>query len=264
MEIAMASNETSLPNNPQQVKQTVYDYVRLMLGDGMIDVELDPAHYEVALEKALTKFKQRSPNSVEESYVFLTLEKDKNDYVLPEEIVNVQSVFRRTLGSRTGGGTGTNFEPFNLAYTNTYLLNSTMLGGIATYYMFASYQEMVGKIFGSYIEFQWIQYSRTLRILQRPFTEGEVLMLRCQNKRPDYVIIQDLYASQWIKDYTLATCKIILGEARSKFGAIAGPGGSGQLNGNDLKSAGKEETEKLEKDLDLYVPGGTGYTFVIG
>jgi hypothetical protein len=89
-------------------------------------------------------------------------------------------------------------------------------------------------------------------------------MLRCQNKRPDYVIIQDLYANQWIKDYTLATCKLMLGEARSKFGAIAGPGGSGQLNGADLKSSGKEEIEKLEKELELYIPGGTGYTFVIG
>jgi hypothetical protein len=254
----------NLPDNPQEVKQKVYDYCRIMLGDGMVDVELDPIHYETALTKALSKFRQRSSNSVEESYMFLTLEKDKNDYVLPQEIINVQSVFRRTLGSRTGGGTGTNFEPFNLAYTNTYLLNSTMLGGIATYYMFASYQEMVGKIFGSYIEFQWINSSRTLRILQRPFTEGEILMLRCQNYRPDYILIQDLYASQWIKDYTLANCKLILGEARSKFGAIAGPGGSGQLNGGDLKSAGKEEIEKLEKELETLVAGGTGYTFIIG
>jgi hypothetical protein len=176
----------------------------------------------------------------------------------------VQSVFRRTLGSRTGGGTGTNFEPFNLAYTNTYLLNSTMLGGISTYFLFASYQEMVGKMFGSYIEFQWIQSSRTLRILQRPFSEGEVLMLRCQNFRPDFAIINDLYAKQWIRDYSLANCKVILGEARSKFGTIAGPQGGGQLNGTDLKSSGKEEIEKLEKELETLVAGGTGYTFVIG
>jgi hypothetical protein len=259
----MATNE-QLPHSPQEVKQKVFDYCRTMLGDGMIDVELDPIHYETALERTLNKFKQRSPNSVEESYVFLTLEKDQNDYILPEEIINVQSVFRRTLGSRTGGGTGSNFEPFNLAYTNTYLLNSTMLGGIATYFMFASYQEMVGKIFGSYIEFQWIQYSRTLRILQRPFTEGEILMLRCQNKRPDYTLIEDLYAKQWIRDYTLANCKMMLGEARGKFGSIAGPGGSGQLNGADMKSAAKEEMEKLEKELETLIPGGTGYTFIIG
>lgn len=251
-------------NNPEEIKQNIYNFCRTMLGDGMIDVELDPIHYQTALSRTLNKFRQRSPNSVEESYVFLTLEKDKNDYRLPEEIVNVQSVFRRTLGSRTGGGTGTNFEPFNLAYTNTYLLNSTMLGGIATYYLFAGYQEMVGKIFGSYIEFQWIPTTYTLRILQRPFTEGEVLMLRCQNYRPDYVIMEDYLAKQWIRDYTLANCKMILGEARSKFGAIAGPGGSGQLNGADLKSAGKEELEKLDKELELLVAGGTGYTFVIG
>ena len=253
-----------MSDNPQEVRQQVYNYCRTMLGDGMIDVELDPIHYETALNRTLSRFRQRSPNAVEESYSFLTLEKDKNDYTLPAEIINVQSVFRRTLGSRTGGGTGTNFEPFNLAYTNTYLLNSTMLGGIATYFMFASYQEMVGKMFGSYIEFQWIPTSRTLRILQRPFTEGESIMLRCQNYRPDYTLINDIYAGQWIKDYALANCKIILGEARSKFANIAGPGGAGGLNGADLKSAGKEEMEKLDKELETYVPGGTGLTWIIG
>jgi hypothetical protein len=253
-----------MSDNPQAVKQKVFDYCRTMLGDGMIDVELDPVHYEVSLEKAITRFRQRSSNSVEESYMFLELEKDRNDYILPQEVINVQSVFRRTLGSRTGGGTGTNFEPFNLAYTNTYLLNSTMLGGIATYFMFASYQETIGKMFGSYIEFQWIQSSRTLRILQRPFTEGETIMLRCQNYRPDYVIIEDLYAKQWIKDYTLANCKLILGEARSKFQSIAGPQGGGSLNGSDLKAAGKEELEKLDKELETLVSGGQGYTWVIG
>ena len=250
--------------NPQEERQKVFDYCRTMLGDGMIDVELDPVHYETALNRALNRFRQRSPNAVEESYMFLTLEKDKNDYTLPQEVINVQSAFRRTLGSRTGGGTGTNFEPFNLAYTNTYLLNSTMLGGISTYYMFASYQEMVGKIFGSYIEFQWIPTSRTFRFLQRPFTEGEVVMLRCQNYRPDYILLNDIYARQWFLDYTLANCKLMLGEARSKFSTIAGPQGGGQLNGADLKSAGKEELEKLDKELETLIPGGTGYTFLIG
>lgn len=253
-----------MSDNPQAIKQQVFDYCRTMLGDGMIDVELDPIHYETALDKALVRFRQRSSNAVEESYMFLELEKDRNDYILPREVINVQSVFRRTLGSRTGGGTGANFEPFNLAYTNTYLLNSTMLGGIATYYMFASYQEMIGKIFGSYIEFQWIPTSRTLRILQRPFSEGETLLLRCQNYRPDYTIIEDIYAKQWIRDYTLANCKIMLGEARSKFQSIAGPQGGGSLNGGDLKSDGKADLEKLDKELETLVSGGTGYTFIIG
>jgi hypothetical protein len=250
--------------NPQAERQKVFDYVRAMLGDGMIDVELDPIHYETALTRSLNKFRQRSSHAVEESYMFLELTKDTNDYKLPDEIIEVRSVFRRTLGSRSGGGTGSNFEPFNLAYTNTYLLNSTMLGGLATYELFAGYQEMVGKMFGSYIEFQWIPHSHVLRILQRPFTEGETIMLRCYNYKPDYLLINDIYAGQWIKDYALAVAKGILGEARSKFATIAGPQGGSQLNGGDLKSASKEEIEKLEKEIDTQVSGGTGYTFIIG
>jgi hypothetical protein len=250
--------------NPQLERQKVYDYCRIMLGDGMVDVELDPVHYETALDRALTRFRQRSPNAVEESYVFLTLQENTNDYILPQEIINVQSIFRRTLGSRTGGGTGSNFEPFNLAYTNTYLLNSTMLGGISTYYLFAGYQEMVGKMFGSYIEFQWIPSSRTLRILQRPFFDGETLMLKTQNYRPDFTIINDIYAKQWIRDYSLANCKLMLGEARSKFGNIAGPQGGSQLNGSALQQAATAEIEKLDKELETLVAGGTGYGFIIG
>jgi hypothetical protein len=36
------------------------------------------------------------------------------------------------------------------------------------------------------------------------------------------------------------------------------------LNGGALLSAGKEELAALDKELENLVPGGTGYTFVIG
>ena len=104
-----------------QSKQSVYDYCKAMLGDGMIDVELDPIHYETALNRSLGVFRQRSDNAVEESYMFLTLQQDQNDYILPKEVQQVRQIFRRSIGSRTGNGSGgTVFEPFNLAYTNTY------------------------------------------------------------------------------------------------------------------------------------------------
>ena len=44
----------------QTQKQEVFDYVYALLGGGMIDVELDPIHYETALGKALSRFRQRS------------------------------------------------------------------------------------------------------------------------------------------------------------------------------------------------------------
>jgi hypothetical protein len=48
-----------------QEKQKVFDYCRLMLGDGMVDVELDPQHYETAIQRSLAVFRQRGDNSVE-------------------------------------------------------------------------------------------------------------------------------------------------------------------------------------------------------
>ena len=246
-------------------RNKVFDYVKTMLGDGMIDVELDPKHMEIALDRALNRYRQKSPNAVEESYLFLELLQDQNEYRLPDEVITIRQVFRRAVGSRSGiGAGGTLFEPFNLAYTNTYMMSGSMMGGLATYEMFAGYQKLVGRMFGSYIEFLWKPTSHLLDILQRPFAQGEQILVQSYNFRPDWVLLQDTYAKQWLKDYTLATAKMMLGEARSKFGSIAGPGSPITLNGSALLSAGKEELIALDKELETFVAGGTGYYFVLG
>ena len=245
-------------------RQKIIDYVQAMLGAGMVDVEMDPVHYNTGIDRALAKFRQRSSNAVEESYSFLTTITDNNDYVLPKEVMQVRQIFRRSIGSRSGGGDGGSlFEPFNLAYSNTYLLTSTHMGGLATYYAFASYQKQVGKMFGSDINFTFNRTTKVLTLMQRPRGEEEVL-LWMYNYRPDFNLMQDSYAGQWIKDYSLATCKIILGEAREKFGSIASPQGSTTLNGSALKAEGKAELDLLEQDLINYKAGDTPLTWVIG
>jgi hypothetical protein len=242
----------------------VIEYIQAMLGGGMVDLELDPIHYTTSIDRALAKFRQRSSNAVEESFGFITLQLDKNDYILPKEVENVRQLFRRSIGSRTGGGDGGSlFEPFNLAYSNTYLLSSTHMGGLATYYAFASYQKLVGKIFGSEINFTFNKTTKLLTIMQRPRTEEEVLIWM-YNFRPDFNLLQDTYAGQWLRDYALANCKVMIGEAREKFGTIASPQGGTTLNGTALKSEGKSEMEMLELDLINYKEGSTPLSFVIG
>ena len=246
-------------------RQEIFDYVNAMLGGGMVDVELDPVHYNTALDKALARYRQRSDHSVEESYLFLDLIEDQNEYTLPNEVIEVNKLYRRSIGSRTGGGNGASvFEPFNLAYTNTYLLSgSTQMGGLATYEMFAGYQELVGRMFGSFMEFTWNSTTKKLTILQRPRAE-EGILIEAFNYRPESQLLIDYQAGQWIKDYTLAACKYMLGEARSKFATIAGPQGGTSLNGDTLKAEAQADMEKLESELALQVAGGTGYSFTIG
>ena len=245
-------------------KQEVFDYVFNSLGGGMVDVELDPAHYETAIKDALDRFRQRSDNSVEESYIFLPLVKDQNDYTLADEIIEVRQIFRRSIGSRSGGGDGgTLFEPFNLAYTNTYLLASSNMGGVATYNMFSQFQELVGRMFGSFIEFKWNTTTKKLTILQRP-RQGEEVLMYVYMYRPDTELFKDYLAKKWNKDYTLAKCKFMLGEARSKFNTIAGPQGGTTLNGDALKQEALAEMERLDAEVKTQTAGGQGYSFLIG
>ena len=238
--------------------------IELRLGGGMVDVELDPEHYELAIKKSLEKYRQRSSNAVEESFIVLELLMDQSEYTLPNEVIEVRKIHRRSIGSRSGGGEGGSlFEPFNLAYTNSYLLSSSSMGGLATYEMFAGYQEMVGRMFGSFIEFKWNTANKKLTLLQRPRAEENLLLL-CYNYRPNSELLKDYLARQWLKDYTLATCKFMLGEARSKFATIAGPQGGSQLNGDTLKQEAQAELEKLETEVASQITGGAGYSFVIG
>jgi len=251
-------------NETETEKQKVVDYIKTSLGDGMIDVELDPKHYDLAIDKALRKYRQRSQNSVEESFGYLTLQTDVNEYQLAPEVMQVRQIFRRSIGSRSGGGDGgTLFEPFNLAYSNTYLLSSSNMGGLATYMMFSQYQNLVGKMFGSFINFDWNSVTKKLRITQRPRGEENVL-LWMYNYKPDFILFQDTWAGIWIRDFATAQAKVILGEAREKFATIASPQGGTNLNGSALKSEGKAEMEMLEQDLINNKDNQQPLTFVIG
>jgi hypothetical protein len=245
-------------------RQPIIDYIRTSLGDGMIDIELDPSHYNLAIDKSLLRYRQRSEHAVEESFAFLTLEQDVNEYTLSKEVVTVRDVFRRSVGSRTGGGDGgTLFEPFNLAYTNTYLLSSSNMGGLATYFAFAGYQKMVGKMFGSYIQFSWNPQSKKLTIMQRPRGE-ETVMLWLYNSKPEFALFDDQYAGLWLREYALANAKIMLGEAREKFQQIAGPQGATSLNGATLKQEGTQRITELDAELQNYMAGETPMWFVVG
>jgi hypothetical protein len=56
----------------------------------------------------------------------------------------------------------------------------------------------------------------------------------------------------------------MIGEAREKFGTIAGPTGGTTLNGTAMKAEGKEKAKELEDDLKYDRSGVSGYTWIVG
>lgn len=247
------------------LKNEIRDYIYFRLGGNMIDVELDPEHYNMCITQALRRYRQRAANSVESSYMFLPLVENQQEYILPSEVQEVRQVYRRTIGSTSSGAGGsTQFEPFEAAYINMYMLQAGRIGGQASYEMFAQYQELNARMFGGFINFEWNSVTKKLVLLRKFNSTGEIILLWVYNVKPDHILLQDTYAQPWIQDYSYALAKFTLGEARSKFSVIAGPQGGSTLNGSELKSEAQQELLALDEELKKFVDRSTPYSFIVG
>jgi hypothetical protein len=245
------------------LKNDIKDYIYLRLGGDMVDVELDPAHYTNCIDQSLRRYRQRAGNSVESSYIFVNIVKEQQEYVLPDEVQEVRQVFRRSVGSGSSD-TGTQFEPFEAAFVNTYLLQAGRVGGQATYELYYQYQELSARLFGGFVNFEWNPVTKTVTLLRKFEDSGEDVALWVYNIKPDVTILQDRQAQPWVQDYSLALAKFTLGEARSKFSTIAGPQGGTSLNGDTLKAEAQSELQVLDEELKNYVDGSDPLSFIIG
>jgi hypothetical protein len=245
------------------LKQNLIEYVQLQLASQIIDLELDPEHYEAAYQKTIGTYRQRANNAYEESYSFMYLVKDENIYQLPQEVSSVRQVFRRTFGDATGPY-ASNFDPFSQASLNVYLMNFNVAGGLATYDFYSQYVELAARMFGGYMNYTFNPVTKKLQLIRDPKATGEAVLLWTYNLKPEINLLSDHQISQWIRDYMVANCKMIIGEAREKFGQIAGPQGGGTLNGTAMKAEAKEAIADLIDQLKMYVDASQPLTWVIG
>jgi hypothetical protein len=258
-------------NTNDSMRASIVDYIRMRLADGIVDVELEKEHYEMGINQALIKYRQKAQNAVEESYCTLTLLPETQEYILPKEIQQVRAIFRRGIGSVTGT-TASQFEPFASGYLNTYMLVAGRVGGLTNYELFVDYQKLAMTMFGGFINYTFDPVTRRLVLVRKlPWqganpdpTQQESVLLWIFNTRPDSMILNSPQSFPWIQEYAYSFCKMILGEARSKFGQIAGPQGGTTLNGETLKNEAKEEMLKLEEDLKNYVDGSQPLTWIMG
>lgn len=246
------------------VKDELIKEIELRLGGGMVDVELDSAHYDLAISKSLRKYRQRGSNSTAEKFLRLNVHPDQQEYQLPLEVTTVREVMTRQTGTLGVSTSGFEFDPFNTMYLSNMLLqSSTNFSGLMNYELYADRRELIARMFGAYMTFTWNAGDRKLFLHRRVRGEDEVY-LWCYVQRDDEDLLNDTFAGNWLKDYAFAQAKFLLGEARSKFATIAGPGGGTTLNGDALKSEAAADMEKLEDDLKTYVDGSTPLGFVIG
>jgi len=258
-------------NTTDSMRASIVDYIRMRLGDGIVDVELEKEHYEMGINQALIRYRQRAQNSVEESYAHLQLMPETQEYILPKEVQTVRAIYRRGIGSVTGT-TASQFEPFASGYLNTYMLVAGRVGGLTNYELFVDYQKLAMRMFGGFMNYTFNPVTKKLTVVRKmpnqgtnpPLSEQESVLLWMYNTKPDQMIFNDTYAFPWIQDYAYSFCKRILGQAYSKFSSIAGPQGGASLNGAAMVQEAETEMTQLLDDLAKYVDGSQPLTWITG
>ena len=264
----IAFDSTNLvPENTH--RNDIIDYIRLRLGDGIIDVEADKEHFDMGIKQAFIRYRQKSSNSVEESYAFLDIMPETQEYILPNEIMDVRQVFRRGIGSVTGT-TASQFEPFASGYLNTYMLVAGRVGGLVNYELFADYQKQAMTMFGGFMNFTFNKVTKKITLIRKQPWQGpnnqasESIMLWTYNYKPEIMLLNNPQTYPWIQDYAFALVMMSIGQAREKFGSIAGPQGGTTLNGTALKDEGQVLLDKLDEEIKNYVDGGMPMSWITG
>jgi len=74
----MAADPLSTPTNAnlEELKEALFNNIRLRLGGDIVDLELDPQHYEAAYDYAIKVYRQRAQNSTQETYTLMTIIKN--------------------------------------------------------------------------------------------------------------------------------------------------------------------------------------------
>lgn len=250
--------------SPQSSRQNLIHQIILML-NGPIDDHGDIEIYNLAVDLALDRYRQRSSNAVEESYIYLNLVEDQSEYILPNEVIEIRKIFRRGFGTGTTGGTATQMDPFSSSVINLYSIATSGQGSLLTNYLYNTYVKEAGKMFGLEILFNFNTRTHKLHIDRRPRDMVEEVMLWSYNLVPEDLLITGTYSKDWIRRYSLAQSKLMMGQAYERYSSMPGPSGGISLNGATLKSEALTELELLEQELILYKDGSPiTYGIIIG
>jgi len=214
---------------------SLVDYVTTELGAGVWQVELREKQIKAAIQDALDEYSRRIPLL---GYGAITLSATQSKYEFPDIDFG--------YGIWEVSFVAPDPKPSALFYANLLDVAPIKVGRFGEYDLFLRWRKTFMKVTSVEPEWMWDNNAKILWIYN-PIEQYKASMFWYLPKRLDQV---DLVHERWIKDYTLARSKYMLGINRSKFqGAIPGPGRDINTDGKELKEEGKAEMDKLLADL---------------
>lgn len=99
----------------------------------------------------------------------------------------------------------------------------------------------------------YFKYLPSPNVLTPGFDEGNTKFQVSDISNANFSVIPykniNTMGKRWIRKFTLALCKELLGSVRSKFASLPIPNADIQLNGDSLRQEGREEQQQLTEEL---------------
>jgi len=262
-------------------KKQLAENIKRRLGYPMVKVELHPRQIEDAIDYARDKFiKWATGQATSETFLTMLLSAGQNFYDLPVGVTEVLSYDDK--GS--SWGINTLFTIDNYLYTRG-VFDPVIWGSggdynLVSYHIARDFLNTLKMYTPSVYNWKYHRFTNQIEIHPPP-PSGNSVSVTDQNGRyvtadsPGYVLLrtymmegaqysntdrgwepldsfENFYTSDWIFDYALAECKIMLGRIRTKFAQFASIGNTGiALDGDALLSEGIEEKRELKETLML-------------
>jgi len=260
-------------------KKDLIEKIRRRLGAPMIKVELDNSQISDAIDYAKQKWvKWAAGNATQEVFFTIPLSAGQNFYDLPLGVTELLGYYDDQF--RTGGintlFTLENWLFYNEGWWSMYWSTASLGYTVLSYHMARDYLDTIRKYTPLKYNYKYHKYTNQLEIHPSPnagnsltvtTTAGELTTI----DSPGFLLIRSMmlqgsttdgwetgdsdlyfYGEDWIFDFALAECKIILGRIRQKFSSFASLGNTGlTLDGDQLLSEGTEEKRELLEKLQL-------------
>jgi hypothetical protein len=222
----------------------LFRYIRSQLGEPLIPAEITDEQLEDCVSDAVWWYNRwRNPK---EGLLYLQLEGTAKDgYTIPAVVGGEENIIEIIMRPR---------YPFTYYAGRTdlvtnlylqYLFQSYRTGFsefLADYYITVSIEQDINIILGTQIKWEVLNG----KLFIHPSPDSLNIAIRYRSALTPAEIV----TNQWIREYTLAKAKIVLGNIRSTFkSGIVGGEGMMQLNGEDLKAEGFQELERIREDL---------------
>ena len=282
----------------RRTKGDLAELIKRRLGYPVIKVELTDQQIYDAIDYAKQKWiKWGVGNATTETYFTILLLAGQNFYDLPIGVVDIVQYDDHGAS----WGINTLFTIDNFLFSRGVYDPLIWTGGYAyslvSYHLARDFLKTVDRYTPSIYNYKYHKYTNQLEV--HPFPpSGNSLTVTDSNGKPidvdspGYILIrsymiegsqyggtetdlakstwkrgdesENFYISDWIFDYSLAECKIMLGRVRSKFASFNSIGNIGiSLDGDTLIQEGISDKERLEETLRLE-EGHEGYGILWG